>query len=125
MSTSDARQRRSRLIAEMSRNIKLNEISINSSIASKRNHDRSYASSTGSNHGTVSSSSSGTGSSRHGTISGDSTRSTDFDPERDEALMSTQRMDFDVSQKLPQIRDTARKYGRWAPRRTDDFKICH
>ena len=37
--------------------------------------------------------------------------------------MSTQRMDFDVSQKLPQIRDTARKYGRWAPRRTDDFKI--
>jgi len=123
MSTSDARQRRSRLIAEMSRNIKLNEISINSSIASKRNHDRSYASSTGSNHGTVSSSSSGTGSSRHGTISGDSTRSTDFDPERDEALMSTQRMDFDVSQKLPQIRDTARKYGRWAPRRTDDFKI--
>ncbi|PVH88131.1 hypothetical protein DL98DRAFT_509620 [Cadophora sp. DSE1049] len=119
MSTSDARQRRSRLIAEMSRNIKLNDLSITSSIASKRNNDRSFASSTGSKHGTVSSSS----GSRHGTISGDSTRSTDFDPERDEALMSTQRMDFDVSQKLPQIRDTARKYGRWAPRKTEDFKI--
>lgn len=120
MSTSDARQRRSRLIAEMSRNIKLNDLSMTSSIASKRNNDRSFASSTGSKHGTVSTSSIG---SRHGTVSGDSTRSTDFDPERDEALMSTQRMDFDVSQKLPQIRDTARKYGRWAPRKTEDFKI--
>ncbi|KAK0113623.1 hypothetical protein ONS95_013868 [Cadophora gregata] len=119
MSTSDARQRRSRLIAEMSRNIKLNDLSITSSIASKRN-DRSFASSTGSKHGTISSSSTG---SRHGTVSADSTRSTDFDPERDEALVSTQRMDFDVSQKLPQIRDTARKYGRWAPRRAEDFKI--
>ncbi|KAG4444408.1 hypothetical protein IFR05_000173 [Cadophora sp. M221] len=120
MSTSDARQRRSRLIAEMSRNIKLNDLSIASSL--KRSNDRSFASSTGSKHGSISSASSS--SSKHGTVSRDSTtRSTEFDPERDEALVSTQRMDFDVSQKLPQLRDTARKYGRWAPRKHDDFKI--
>ncbi|KAH6720781.1 centrosome microtubule-binding domain of Cep57-domain-containing protein [Leptodontidium sp. MPI-SDFR-AT-0119] len=117
MSTSDARQRRSRLIAEMSRNIKLNDLSIASSL--KRSNDRSFASSTGSKHGSISSAS----SSKHGTVSRDSTTSTEFDPERDEALVSTQAMDFDVSQKLPQLRDTARKYGRWAPRKHDDFKI--
>ncbi|KAH7327226.1 centrosome microtubule-binding domain of Cep57-domain-containing protein [Rhexocercosporidium sp. MPI-PUGE-AT-0058] len=118
MSTSDARQRRSRLIAEMSRSIKLNDMSIASSLK-RCSNDRSFASSTGSKHGSISSAS----SSKHGTVSQDSTRSTEFDPERDEALVSTQRMDFDVSQKLPQIRDTARKYGRWAPRKQDDFKI--
>ncbi|KAL2061351.1 hypothetical protein VTL71DRAFT_7624 [Oculimacula yallundae] len=119
----DARQRRSRLIAEMSRNIKMNDHSIASSLNLKRS-DRSFASSTGSKHGSVTGSvSSKHGSSQHGTISRDSTRSTDFDPERDEALVSTQRMDFDVSQKLPQLRDTARKYGQWQPRKQEDFKI--
>ncbi|CZT11614.1 hypothetical protein WAI453_004646 [Rhynchosporium graminicola] len=120
MSTADrdSRQRRSRIISDMARKIKLDNCSIN-------RHDRSFASSTGSKHGSVASSISRHGSSQHGTVSRDSTRSTDFDPERDEALVSTQRMDFDVSisQKLPQLRETARKYGQWQPRKAEDFKI--
>lgn len=60
---------------------------------------QSVASSTGSNHGTV---------------SADSTM-TDFDPEKDEAIMSTRQVD-ELSQRLPKIRDTAKKVGRWAPR---------
>lgn len=64
-------------------------------------HSDSVASSTGS---------------KHGTVSPDSTLSTDFNPERDEALVSTIQLDTQSSQKLPHIRDTAKKCGRWAPR---------
>ena len=70
-------------------------------------HDHSCASSTGSHHGTV---------------SDDST--TDFDPEN-EAIMSTRQMDLNISQRLPELRDTAKKYGRWNGNRqqTNDFVI--
>ncbi|RDL33591.1 uncharacterized protein BP5553_07959 [Venustampulla echinocandica] len=68
----------------------------------------SVASSTGSNHGTVST---------------DSTISTDFDPIRDEACMSTQQLNTNYSQKLPELRDTAKKYGRWQPRSQQEFVI--
>lgn len=67
-------------------------------------HDHSVASSTGSHHGTVS----------------DSTVS-DFDPEN-EAIMSTRQMDMN-SQRLPELRDTAKKYGRWNGGRQPDFVI--
>jgi hypothetical protein len=42
---------------------------------------------------------------------------TDFNPEKDEAIMSTRQLDDNYSQKLPELRTTAKKYGRWAPRR--------
>jgi hypothetical protein len=80
---------KSRLLREMSRDL---------------NH--SIASSTGSNHGTVST---------------DSTM-TDFSPEKDEVIMSTRQIDTDLSHtnpKLPKLRDTAKKYGRWAPRQPE------
>jgi FtsZ-binding cell division protein ZapB len=80
---------KSRLLREMSRDL---------------NH--SIASSTGSNHGTVST---------------DSTM-TDFNPEKDDVIMSTRQLDTDLSNtnpKLPKLRDTAKKYGRWAPRQPD------
>ena len=80
---------KSRLLREMSRDL---------------NH--SIASSTGSNHGTVST---------------DSTL-TDFNPEKDDAVMSTRQLDNDTSNtnpKLPKLRDTAKKYGRWAPRQPE------
>jgi hypothetical protein len=67
----------------------------------RTNH--SVASSTGSHHGTVS----------------DSTIS-DFDPEN-EAIMSTRQLDN--SQRLPELRDTAKKYGRWSARPQQDFVI--
>src|ERR1700722_16235083 len=69
----------------------------------KTNH--SCASSTGSHHGTVS----------------DSTVS-DFDPEN-EAVMSTRQLDLNLSQRLPALRDTAKKYGRWNGGRQQDFAI--
>ncbi|KFY35624.1 hypothetical protein V494_05745 [Pseudogymnoascus sp. VKM F-4513 (FW-928)] len=70
-------------------------------------HDHSCASSTGSHHGTV---------------SDDSTM--DFDPEN-EAIMSTRQMDLNISQRLPELRDTAKKYGRWNGNRqqTNEFVI--
>ncbi|OBT83036.1 hypothetical protein VE02_09218 [Pseudogymnoascus sp. 03VT05] len=70
-------------------------------------HDHSCASSTGSHHGTV---------------SDDST--IDFDPEN-EAIMSTRQMDLNISQRLPELRDTAKKYGCWNGNRqqTNDFVI--
>jgi FtsZ-binding cell division protein ZapB len=69
-------------------------------------HDHSCASSTGSHHGTV---------------SDDST--IDFDPEN-EAIMSTRQIDLNFSQKLPELRDTAKKYGRWnGNKQTNDFII--
>ncbi|KAL5353117.1 hypothetical protein ACLOAV_001147 [Pseudogymnoascus australis] len=70
-------------------------------------HDHSCASSTGSHHGTV---------------SDDST--IDFDPEN-EAIMSTRQMDLNISQRLPELRDTAKKYGRWngSRQQTNDFVI--
>lgn len=55
----------------------------------------------------------------HGTVSTDST--VDFDPEN-EAIMSTRQID-NASQRLPELRDTAKKYGRWAPRPSDDIVI--
>lgn len=67
----------------------------------------SVASSTGSNHGTV---------------SADSTM-TDFNPERDGAIASTHQLNDNYSQKLPQLRTTAKKYGRWAPREPTDIII--
>jgi hypothetical protein len=70
---------------------------------------------------TMASVASSTGS-NHGTISTDSTR-TDFDPENDEAIMSTHQLDNNFSQRLPELRDTAKKYGRWAPRPQQDFVI--
>lgn len=84
---------KSRLLREMSRDL-------NRSI-------HSVASSTGSNHGTV---------------SADSTM-TDFNPQKDEAIMSTQQLDNNYSQKLPELRTTAKKYGRWAPREHTDIVI--
>lgn len=54
----------------------------------------------------------------HGTVSTDSTM-TDFDPEKDDAIMSTRQLNDEYSQKLPEIRNTAKKYGRWSPRRPD------
>jgi hypothetical protein len=83
----------SRILREMSRDL-------NRSI-------HSVASSTGSNHGTVST---------------DSTM-TEFDPMRDGAIMSTIQINQDVSQKLPELRNTAKKYGRWAPRQEQDNVI--
>jgi FtsZ-binding cell division protein ZapB len=83
----------SRIIREMSRDL------------NKTNH--SCASSTGSHHGTV---------------SDDSTSSDFFDPEN-EAIMSTRQMDLNYSQKLPELRGTAKKYGRWNGGRQPDFAI--
>jgi hypothetical protein len=37
--------------------------------------------------------------------------------------MSTRQMDVDFSQKLPELRDTAKKYGRWNGNRLPDFQI--
>jgi hypothetical protein len=62
----------------------------------------SVASSTGSNHGTVSDRS---------TITVDG-----FDPEGDSALESSYLITDRDRKKLPDIRDTAKKYGRWEPR---------
>jgi FtsZ-binding cell division protein ZapB len=79
---------KSRLLREMSRDL---------------NH--SIASSTGSNHGTVSTDS-----------------MTDFNPDKDDVIMSTRQIDTDLSHtnpKLPNLRDTAKKYGRWAPRQPE------
>jgi hypothetical protein len=92
MAHSPSSRHRSRIIREMARDL--------------NRHDYSCASSTGS---------------QHGTVSDDSTIS-DFDPEN-EAIMSTRQMDIDFSQKLPQIRDTAKKYGRWNGGRQQDFVI--
>jgi hypothetical protein len=80
---------KSRLLREMSRDL-----------------NYSIASSTGSNHGTVST---------------DSTM-TNFNPEKDDVIMSTRQLDTDGSHtnpKLPKLRDTAKKYGRWAPRQPE------
>lgn len=86
MSYNDSRVRReerSRKIREMAQSIK---------------NSFSVASSTGSNHGT---------------ISPDST----FNPAKDdEVFMSTGLMDYDLSAKLPQLRDTAKKYSKWQPK---------
>jgi hypothetical protein len=71
----------------------------------------SVASSTGSNHGSI-------------TISPDDTYNSnfpiDFDPERDDAICSTLEVKRNYKQTVnpsPQMRDTAKKYGRWSPRR--------
>jgi hypothetical protein len=47
---------------------------------------------------------------------------TDFNPDKDEVIMSTRQVDTDLSHtnpKLPKLRDTAKKYGRWTPRKAD------
>jgi FtsZ-binding cell division protein ZapB len=69
--------------------------------------DSSCASSTGSHHGTVSDS------------------SEDFDPDNpeEEVFQSTQQMNFDLSLRLPELRDTAKKYGRWNGGRQPEFVI--
>ncbi|KAH8816537.1 hypothetical protein F5884DRAFT_748025 [Xylogone sp. PMI_703] len=67
---------------------------------------------------TFNSAASSTGS-FHGTVSPDSTMN--FDPEN-EAIMSTRQID-NLSQKLPELRDTAKKYGRWVPRPSQDVVI--
>jgi FtsZ-binding cell division protein ZapB len=77
---------KSRILREMSRDL-----------------NYSVASSTGSNHGTV---------------SADSTM-TDFNPEKDEVVMSTRTDLTHTNPGLPKLRDTAKKYGRWAPRQSD------
>jgi hypothetical protein len=69
----------------------------------------SVASSTGSNHGTVSDRS---------TITVDG-----FDPEGDSALESSYLITDRDRKKLPDIRDTAKKYGRWEPRPAQPFAI--
>ncbi|RDW73436.1 hypothetical protein BP6252_07343 [Coleophoma cylindrospora] len=73
-------------------------------ISRQLHHDNSVASSTGS---------------QHGTVSPDSTQSTDFDPIRDDAQGSTGLIE-QINANLPRLRDTARKYNRWAPRRSDE-----
>lgn len=93
MALSPSSRHRSRIIREMTQDL------------NKTNH--SYASSTGSHHGTV---------------SDDSTVSDIFDPEN-EAIMSTRQMDLNFSQQLPELRDTAKKYGRWNDGRQPDFVI--
>lgn len=104
-------QKRSRLIAEMARDLGRNEDSI--------------ASSTGSNHGTVSDDSTLTESVIGQTQQSQQPKQTDcfddsdsmsFHPERDEAINSTGQFNTSYSHKLPELRDTAKKYGRWAPR---------
>jgi hypothetical protein len=78
----------------------------------------SVASSTGSNHGSIS-------------ISPDDTFNTfniDFDPERDEAICSTLEIKRDYKRTilpLPELRDTAKKYGRWSPRRPQQDVIIN
>jgi FtsZ-binding cell division protein ZapB len=69
--------------------------------------DHSCASSTGSHHGTV------------------SDTSDDFNPDNpdEEVFQSTQQMNFDLSQRLPELRDTAKKYGRWNGGRQPEFAI--
>ena len=90
-STSYESRHKSRLLREMSYNL---------------NRSQSVASSTGSNHGTV---------------SPDSTMTTNFtfNPERDEVFNSTGLFDLDRHPHLPNIRDTAKKYGRWTPRQPE------
>lgn len=64
--------------------------------------------------------------SKHGTVSPDDTYDTfniDFNPERDEAICSTIEFKRDFSKTLPQLRDTAKKYGRWTPRPQPDVAI--
>ncbi len=66
----------------------------------KSNHDISYASSTGSHHGTIS----------------DDSIDVGFHPDADGVEQSTQRNNYDFSTQLPSgrnLRDTARKYGQW------------
>lgn len=84
MANSPNARHQSRLAREMARDL--------------NRHDYSVASSTGSHHGTI------------------SDDSMDFDPENpdNDVAFSTQRMDYDISGKLPQLRDTAKKYGRWS-----------
>jgi hypothetical protein len=49
--------------------------------------------------------------SSHGTISDESTIS-HFDPEN-EAIMSTRQLEDNTTNRLPELRDTAKKFGRW------------
>lgn len=93
MASATDSRHKSRLLREMSRNLNTT--------------DRSIVSSTGSRHGTV------------------SDTSDDFDPENpdEEVFQSTQQINVDLSQRLPQLRDTAKKYGRWNGGRQPDFVI--
>jgi hypothetical protein len=123
---------KSRLIREMVANCQLPPKRRSQPVASSTgsNHgtarnNHSVASSTGFHQGTVRkthSVASSTGS-NHGTVSADSTISTTFDPDRDEAIVSTYRLNENFSQKLPELRDTAKKYNaftdRWSPKRPD------
>lgn len=71
---------------------------------------------------TFSSVASSTGSA-HGTLSDDDS----FNPERDEAFGSTGLIDqqqlTSTTPGLPQIRDTAKKAGRWSPRRQPEVQV--
>ncbi|KAH6664716.1 hypothetical protein B0J14DRAFT_607563 [Halenospora varia] len=77
------------------------------------NNSFSVASSTGSNHGTVSADSTLTES--------------DFNPARDEIFASTEILDSrdfsHQSRKLPELRDTAKKYARWEPRPQSEYVL--
>lgn len=62
--------------------------------------------------------------SNHGTVSTDTTRSTNFDPRRDDAEMSTLPVSAGLAQKLPALRETASKYDRFrriSPQHTWDI----
>jgi len=80
----------------------------------------SVASSTGSQHGSI-------------TLSPDDTTNNctndfniDFDPERDEAICSTLEIKRDYKRTIiPELRDTAKKYGRWSPRRPQQEVIIN
>ena len=65
----------------------------------------SVASSTGSPHGTIS-------------VDDSDSFNFDFNPDRDEALCSTYPIKRNRARSnIPDLRDTAKKYGRWSPRR--------
>lgn len=72
--------------------------------------DRSHsiASSTGSNHGTVT---------MDLTNSGFQSGFSELDPNDDEIFSSTNKFQYTPAAKVPELRDTAKKYGRWSPRR--------
>lgn len=102
MPTSDSRER-SRKIRDLTRDL---------------DRSISIASSTGSNHGTITADLSVR--SRSPSVFEHSLASLNYselDPNDSELFESTNHFKFTPANKLPELRDTAKKYGRWSPRR--------
>jgi hypothetical protein len=85
----------------------------------------SIASSTGSKHGTITVDLTGVRS-KSPSVFEHSLASFNFselDPDDEEIFSSTNIYDYPLASKLPELRDTAKKYGRWSPRREPEASI--